>query len=230
MTHYSLTHGGNQPTKADICELKNEPLQKGLSKESIIQAFAGAGIWPVDATRAMDRLKRRKSKISQPINVPSDLPLVVDAETLAANLTSPIKRKLEEDGISVDAARTHVVMFSHVIAPNKRRSLIKNEQEACIWLDEGGLLTSDDIQEKIKARELKRAKANKQAAEQKKLQAKLVREQKQAEAQAKRDAKAEQKAAKAQAKVACQNNQHHMNVIAEPKPVEPEVGYRIIEI
>ena len=58
------------------------------------------------------------------------------------------------------------------------------------------------------------AKANKEAAEQKKLQAKLVREQKQAEAQAKRDAKAEQKAAKAQAKVACQNNQHHMNVIA----------------
>jgi len=154
LTHYSLTHGGNQQTKADICELKNEPLQKGLSKESIIQAFAGAGIWPVDATRAMDRLKRRKSKISQPINVPSDLPLVVDAETLAANLTSPIKRKLEEDGISVDAARTHVVMFSHVIAPNKRRSLIKNEQEACIWLDEGGLLTSDDIQEKIKARDL----------------------------------------------------------------------------
>ena len=154
MTHYSLTHGGNQPTKADICELKNEPLQKALSKESIIQAFAGAGIWPVDATRAMDILKRRKSKISQPINVPSDLPLVVDAETLAANLTSPIKRKLEEDGISVDAARTHVVMFSHVIAPKKRRSLIKNEQEACIWLDEGGLLTSDDIQEKIKARDL----------------------------------------------------------------------------
>ena len=62
------------------------------------------------------------------------------------------------------------------------------------------------------------------------MQAKLVREQKQAKAQAKRDAKAEQKAAKAQAKVACQNNQHHMNVIAEPKPVEPEVGYRIIEI
>ena len=140
--------------KADICELKNEPLQKDLSKESIIQAFAGAGIWPVDATRAMDRLKRRKSKISQPMNVPSYFPLVVDAETLAANLTSPIKRKLEEDGISVDAARTHVVMFSHVIAPNKRRSLIKNEQEACIWLDEGGLLTSDDIQEKIKARDL----------------------------------------------------------------------------
>ena len=79
--------------------------------------------------------------------------------------------------------------------PKKRQSLKKkkNEQEACIWLDEGGLLTSDDIQEKIKARELKRAKANKQAAEQKKLQAKLVREQKQAEAQAKRDAKAEQK-------------------------------------
>ena len=195
MTHYTLTHGGNKPKKADICELKNEPLQKGLSKESIIQAFAGAGIWPGDATRAMDILKRRKSKISQPINVPSDLPLVVDAETLAANLTSPIKRKLEEDGISVDAARTHVVMFSHVIAPNKRRSLIKNEQEACIWLDEGGLdlLTSDDIQVKIKARELKRAKANKLAAEQKKLQAKLVCEQKQAEAQAKRDAKAEQK-------------------------------------
>ena len=61
------------------------------------------------------------------------------------------------------------------------------------------------------------------------MQAKLVREQKQAKAQAKRGAKAEQKA-KAQAKVACQNNQHHMNVIAEPKPVEPEVGYRIIEI
>ena len=37
------------------------------------------------------------------------------------------------------------------------------------------------------------AKANKEAAEQKKLQAKLVREQKKAEAQAKRDAKAEQK-------------------------------------
>ena len=88
------------------------------------------------------------------MNVPSYFPLVVDAETLAANLTSPIKRKLEEDGISVDAARTHVVMFSHVIAPKKRRSLIKNEQEACIWLDEGGLLTSDDIQEKIKARDL----------------------------------------------------------------------------
>ena len=78
-------------------------------------------------------------------------------------------------------------MFSHVIAPKEKVIVKKNEQEACIWLDEGGLnlLTSDDIQEKIKARELKRAKANKQAAEQKKLQAKLVCEQKQAEAQAK---------------------------------------------
>ena len=94
------------------------------------------------------------------------------------------------------------------------------------------MLTSDEIQEKNEPRELKRAQAkvNKEAADEKKLQAKLVREQKQAKAQAKRDAKAEQKAAKAQAKVACQNNQHHMNVIAEPKPVEPEVGYKIIEI
>ena len=188
--------------------MTNEPLQKALSKESIIQAFAGAGIWPVDATRAMARLKRRKLKKSHTINVPSDLPLVVDAETLSANMTCPIKRKLEKDGISVDAAQTHLVMFSHVIAPKKRRSIKRNKQEECIWLDESGLLTSDEIQEKIEARELKRAqaKANKEAAEQKKLQAKLVREQKQAEAQAKRDAKAEQKAAKAQAKVACQND------------------------
>ena len=82
MTHYSLTHGGNQPRKADICELTNEPLQKALSKESIIQAFAGAGIWPVDATRAMARLNRRKSKKSHTIHVPSDLPLVVDINML----------------------------------------------------------------------------------------------------------------------------------------------------
>ena len=38
----------------------------------------------------------------------------------------------------------------------------KNEQEEDISLDKGGLLTSDEIQEKIEARELKRtqAKAN----------------------------------------------------------------------
>ena len=59
---------------------------------------------------------------------------------------------------------------------------------------------------------------------------KLVCEQIHAEAQAKWDAKDEQKAAKAQVMVACQNNQCHMNIFAEPKPIEPEVGYKIIEV
>ena len=50
-------------------------------------------------------------------------------------------------------------MLSHVIAPKKRRSLKKSKADECLFLDEGGLLTSDEIQQKIAARKAKRAEA-----------------------------------------------------------------------
>ena len=90
-----------------------------------------------------------------------------------------MKPRFEEENIGFESARPHIVMFMHVIAPKQRRSLKKSEQDECLFLDEGGLLTSDEIQEKIAAREAKRAadKVAKAEAQEKRVQAKILREQ-----------------------------------------------------
>ena len=134
---YSLCHGGEQPCKADLVGLTNDPLNQALSQQNIIAAFAGAGIWPVDADRALTRLTKSRAKRNNKLNVPADIPIAVDLETLQKNLTSPVKRRFQEEGIDIPAARTHIVMFSHIIAPKKRRSLKKSEQDECWFLDEG---------------------------------------------------------------------------------------------
>ena len=67
---------------------------------------------------------------------------------------------------------------------------------------QGGLLMPDEIQEKIAAREAKRAadEAAKAADEEKRAQAKILREQKKREAQTKREQRQQVAEAKAEAK------------------------------
>ena len=219
LLNYSLTHGGEQPRKADLVGLTAQPLQAALSQHNISQAFAGAGIWPVDCSRALERLTKSRTKKSLSFNVPVDIPIAVDSKTLEENLTSPIKRRLEEEGIQIESARTHLLMLSHVIAPKKRRSLKKSEADECLFLDEGGLLTSDKIQQKIAAREAKRAEAKeaKEQLQKKRAEAKTSREQKKRENEEKRQAKRLLAEHRAQAKQV--DNQ-----------VVPELEYRLVEI
>lgn len=63
------------------------------------------------------------------------------------------------------------------------------EKDECLFLDEGGLLTADEIQEKIALREAKRAEAKsaKEASKESKRVAKLEREAKKEEKKAKRE-------------------------------------------
>ena len=110
-------------------------------------------------------------------------------------------------------------MLSHVIAPKKRRSLKKSEADECLFLDEGGLLTSEEIQQKIAAREAKRAEAKeaKEQLQKKRAEAKTSREQKKRENEEKRQAKRLLAEHRAQAKQV--DNQ-----------VVPELEYRLVEI
>ena len=60
--------------------LTTDPLQRALSEQNIVAAFAGAGIWPVDANRALTRLTKSRTKRSSKINVPCDIPIAVGCE------------------------------------------------------------------------------------------------------------------------------------------------------
>lgn len=99
-------------------------------------------------------------------------------------------------------------MFSDIIAPKKRRSLKKSEKEECLFLDDGGLLTSEEIQEKIALKEAKRAEAKeaKAASQEAKRISKLQQEEKKLELQAKRTRKANESKAQAEAKAPAQLN------------------------
>ena len=150
---FSLTHGGLQPRKADLVELTKEPLKKCLTEDNIISAFRGAGIWPVDGDHAINRMQRKQSKKKNQLNHEPDFTFLVSKETIEQNLSSPVKRKMEEQGICLEESRVHTIMCTQMIQPKKRRRIAKGSET---WLDEGGLLTSDAIQEKIAAKKAKK--------------------------------------------------------------------------
>jgi hypothetical protein len=120
-----------------------------------------------------------------------DIPIAVDSKTLEEKLNSQMKIRLEEEGIQIESAHTHLLMLSHVIAPKKNRTLEKSKADECLFLDEGGLLTSEEIQQKIAAREAKRAEAKeaKEQLQKKRAEAKTSREQKKRENEEKQQAK-----------------------------------------
>jgi hypothetical protein len=95
-----------------------------------------------------------------------------------------------------------LLIFSHVIAPKKQKAIKKNEKDECIWLDEGGILTSEEIQGKNSAWEAEHAevKLAKQAAIESKAQNKLHCEEKKKETEEKKAANRELAQQKAQAK------------------------------
>ena len=89
LLNYSLTHGGEQPRKADLVGLTAQPLQAALSQHNISQAFAGAGIWPVDCSRALERLTKSRTKKSLSFNVPVDIFQLLLTRKLLKKISPP---------------------------------------------------------------------------------------------------------------------------------------------
>lgn len=52
LASFSQRSGGRTPVKADMVAIKRQAWTSSFSKEENIKAFAGAGLWPVDAKRA----------------------------------------------------------------------------------------------------------------------------------------------------------------------------------
>lgn len=119
-------------------------------------SFKGAGLWPVNADRALARLRKgsRTQKYSKPT---TDLPVMIESVPRAAQALGKRKvKKLERAGHTIASVRANTIMLSDMITHKQRTPQSRKRAGQTL----GGLLTSVELREQ----EAAAAKAKKPSA------------------------------------------------------------------
>lgn len=176
---WARTHGNKLPVKGDMNEVIRLSWSESFKRAHIVASFEGSGLWPVDADRAINRLKARgtKRKEREGARPPlRDVPVASSENELAAAVGDRGLRELRDNGHTLTGLRVNTVLFGEYIKVQKSvtRSATGRIAKGVV---QGGILTTDEIvteleEERRKKQEEEAAKAaRKTAREARRLQA-----------------------------------------------------------
>lgn len=164
-------NGGKMPAKSDMVEVIRDAFQSSFTPSQIKASFEGAGLWPVDMHRALNRLRGRGSKrpALQGDRPPlADVPVAISENVLAASLGDRAVRKLRAQGHTITGLRVSTVMFGGYLKHREtsRRPSISRRASG---ITKGGLLTCEEVmtryeEDERQKQEEEQAKADRAAA------------------------------------------------------------------
>ena len=79
LTSFPARHGGKMPVKHDVVEIIRDAWSMSFTVPQIRASFEGAGLWPVDMERAINRLQGTGKRKARPHDRPplADLPITI---------------------------------------------------------------------------------------------------------------------------------------------------------
>ena len=85
----------------------------GFTVPQIRASFEGAGLWPVDMERAINRLQGTGKRKARPHDRPplADLPIAIRESELNSSLGERAVRKMERAGHVITGVRVNTVLF-----------------------------------------------------------------------------------------------------------------------
>ena len=119
--------------------------------KQIKASFEGAGLWPVDMERAINRLQgtgpKRKARPDDRAPL-ADIPVTIGDNELIASLGPRSVRKLQQDGHAISRVRIGTVLFGEFLKAQERvtRPAISRSGQG---IAHGGLLTCDEVLKRL---------------------------------------------------------------------------------
>lgn len=148
---FQRCHGGKTPGKPDMVGVINEAWAASFTVLQIKASFKGAGLWPVDMERALNRLegcgKRKARSTDRPPLV--DIPIAITDNGLVESLGPRSVRKLQRKGHTITGVKIGTVLFGEFLKARERvtrPAIVRGVQ----GITAGGNLTSDEVLERYR--------------------------------------------------------------------------------
>ena len=154
LTSFPLQHGGKMPGKSDMAGVVKDAWAASFTVPQIKASFEGAGLWPVNMDRAINRLHGTGKRKARPDDCPplADIPLAITEEELNSSLGPRAANKLQRDGHTIAGLRIATVLFGAFLKAQERvtRPAISRSAQG---VTAGGLVTCEEVMAKYRADE-----------------------------------------------------------------------------
>lgn len=128
LTLFAERSGGRIAITPDMVGVIREVWDASFTVSQIKASFEGAGLWPVDMQRVMDRLQETGKRKARPTERPllTDVPIAITENQLIESLGSRSARKLKENGHVIAGVSICTVMLGEFL---KERDITRVEKE-----------------------------------------------------------------------------------------------------
>ncbi|CAM9182498.1 unnamed protein product [Ascophyllum nodosum] len=121
LTSFPQQHGGQKPGKSDVAGVIKEAWAASFTVPQIKASFEGAGLWPVDMERGINRLHGTKRK-ARPDDRPqlADVAVVISEKELISSLGAQAAKKLQRSGHAIAGVRSSIVFLGEFLKAQER--------------------------------------------------------------------------------------------------------------
>ena len=150
LTSFPLQHGCKMPGKSDMAGVVKDAWAASFMVPQMKASFEGAGLWPVNMDRVINRLHGTgKRKARPPL---ADIPLAITEEELNSSLGPRAANKLQRAGHTIAGLRIATVLFGGFLKAQERvtRPAIFRSAQG---VTAGGLVTCEEVMAKYRADE-----------------------------------------------------------------------------
>ena len=142
------------PGKSDMAGVVKDAWAASFTVPQIKVSFEGAGLWPVNMDRAINRLHGTGKRKARPDDRPplADIPLAITEEELNSSLGPRAANKLQRAGHTIAGLRIATVLFGGFLQAKERvtRPAISRSAQG---VTAGGLVTCEEVMAKYRADE-----------------------------------------------------------------------------
>ncbi|CAM9140205.1 unnamed protein product, partial [Ectocarpus sp. 4 AP-2014] len=143
LTAYPLKNGGRSSVKRDMAGVIAEAWRGSFTPANNMAAFKGAGLWPVNMEKAINRLHSKRKQRENDRPIPEDLAVVAYKEQLEQDLGRAALLELKRQGLMMEGLRVNTVFLGGLTRLSKRSKIFATVR-AGGGKPEGGLLSAEE--------------------------------------------------------------------------------------
>ncbi|CAB1120235.1 unnamed protein product [Ectocarpus sp. CCAP 1310/34] len=144
LTAYPPKIGGRSPVKRDMAGVIAEAWRGRFTPASNMVAFKGAGLWPVNMEKAINRLHSKRKQRENDRPIPEDLAVVASKKQLEEDLGHAALLELKRQGVMTEGLRVNTVFLGGLTRLTKRSKSFATVR-AGGGKPEGGLLSAEEL-------------------------------------------------------------------------------------
>ncbi|CAN0311148.1 unnamed protein product, partial [Ectocarpus sp. 4 AP-2014] len=120
ITAYPLKNGGRSPVKRDMAGVIAEAWIGSFTPKNNMAAFKGAGLWPVNMEKAINRLHSKRKQRENDRRIREDLAVVACKDQLERDLGRAALLEPKRQGLVIEGLRVNTVFLGGLTRLTKR--------------------------------------------------------------------------------------------------------------